>query len=141
MQKVVIFILLICVVLSLYSYCFSLGTGMTFEETYMKASGFVTTIGGAFSSVRDTVTSGIQTILALPDKISGFFNDFFGKIGDSLSNVVECIRQFFVGTLNRIAKFFKIETSCDCKDPENCKDCKCEAEDCPCSIGGSRGSR
>lgn len=141
MQKVMIFILLVCTVLSLYAFCFSFGESSSFQGVYEHATGFIKTTAGAFASVKDTVTTGIQIALALPEKISSFFGNFFEKIGESLSNLAERIRQFFVGTLNRIAKLFKIETTCDCKDPENCKDCKCEAEDCPCSVGGTRGGR
>lgn len=143
MQKIVIFILILCFALALYSYCFHPGQTLSFQAAYNNAMQLVKTVGGAFDSVKTTVTESIKTVLGLPEAISDFFGNFVKNLGDALAKMAERIRQFFVGITNRIAKFFNVQTKCTCPDPENCTDCKCEAEDCPCSIGhgGSRGDR
>ncbi len=143
MQKIVIFILILCFALALYSYCFYPGQTLSFKAAYNNAMQLVKTVGGAFDSVKNTVTDGIKTVLGLPDAISNFFSNFVENLGNALSKMVERIRQFFAGLINRLYKLLKKETHCTCSYPEDCDDCKCEADDCPCDFGkgGSLGSR
>lgn len=134
MQKVILFILVICFALSLYSFCFHPGKVLSFEKAYTNAMEFATTTGNIFAKAKDTVTNGIHTVLSLPAQISEFFENFVKTLGDALAKVTERIRQFFANLLDSFFKFFRKDgqTECTCEDPDSCTDCGCIADDCIC---------
>lgn len=152
MQKIMIFVLFLCLVLSLYSYCFE-GEELSFQAAYKNVFQRVNDIGTVFSDLKGTVVTTLNTVISLPGKIADFFVNFFGKIGgfftdlaESVSgfidDLVERIKAFFAGIRNTILNIFGVDTKCTCSNPEECEDCPCNAKDCRCGvIGGSRGKR
>ena len=153
MQKIFVFVLFLCLILSLYSYCFTGGDLVSFEGAYSKALGFVNDVGSVFTGLKDTLVSSVQGIVSLPQKLSSFVTDFFtnigakftalgNTIGEFFEGLVEKIRAFFAGIRNTILNIFGADTKCECADPEKCEGCPCNAKDCQCGIiGGSHGKR
>ncbi len=138
MQKIVIFILILCFALALYSYCFHPGQTLSFQAAYNNAMQLVKTVGGAFDSVKTTVTDSIKTVLGLPEAISNFFKSYLTNLGKAVSSLAERIRQFFVNLVDSIFGFFRKDdqTKCTCENPALCKDCNCLANDCICGKFG-----
>ena len=138
MQKIVIFILILCFALALYSYCFYPGQTLSFKAAYNNAMQLVKTVGGAFDSVKTTVTDGIKIVLGLPEAISNFFKNYLSNLGKAVSSLAERIRQFFVNLIDSIFGFFREDDQekCTCENPVLCKDCSCLAKDCICGKFG-----
>lgn len=116
MKTVFIFILLICLVLSLYGFVFNKGEALNFEQLYKGFLTYVTDIGNAFDGYRD----------GLIDLIEG--NIDVGKfIGELSADIVNGIGQFFIDLWTNIANFFGV---CGHIGTECTVNCNCQCKEC-----------
>lgn len=134
MKAVLIFILLICLVLSLYGFVFNKGEALNFEELYKSCLSYITDIGEAFNTFRDGLVDMITGKLTVNDimKIAGdISSDIIKGVSDSLSalatNLINGIGQFFTNLWTNIANFFGVcgHGGGECPDP-----CSCQCKDC-----------
>lgn len=136
MKTVLIFILLICLVLSLYGFIFNKGEALNFEQLYKGCLTYVTDIGNAFNTFRDALVDLIEGNVDIGKAIADFSVKFINKftefttnmlngISDFAIDVVDGIGQFFVDLWTNIANFFGVCGHIGTECPENCN-CQCK---------------
>ena len=88
MKNILIFILLLCLVLSLYGFLFLDGDAISFEELYKGCMNYITDIGNTFDGFRKNIITMIGNLSNPIGAIGDFFNDlwtnianFFGQCG------------------------------------------------------------
>ena len=127
MKKIISFFLLICVVLSLYSYVFLGAQSFSFEEAFTSTLTFLTNIGSIFEPLRNiteyaryavefiqtlfdfgvtTVQKVINVITDLPGTIGGFITEAVSDLGDFFTTLGNRISDFFTTLGDRISGFF-----------------------------------
>ncbi len=122
MRNILVFFLFLCLILALFSHFFLDGEAISFEETYKSALQLVADIGNVFANMKDGIVDAMSTIIALPEKISNFFSDFFNKIGKFFTDLGSRIGNFFTGIWNEIRLFFGGDPV-DCGCDSSCQDC------------------
>lgn len=127
MKKIFCLILLICVVLSLYSFIFLGSSSVNFQEAYISTLSFITDIGSIFEPLKNipeyaryavsfiqtmfdfgvtTVQNVINVIADLPGTISGFITEAVSDLGEFFINLGNRISDFFTTLGDRISGFF-----------------------------------
>ncbi len=105
MKNILLFILLLCLILSLYGFLFLDGEAISFEELYKGFMSYITDIGKTFDGFRE----GILTMI------------------DNLSDPIGAIGDFFTDLWTNIANFFG---ACGHGGSECVPDCSCQCKDC-----------
>ena len=104
-MKIISFILLLCLALSLYSFIFNNGEILSFEETYKGAMSFVTDTGNIFSKLREGIIATVEFTLGLPEKIGNFFTNFGDIMSEKFTETVNGIGQFFTNLWDNLTEF------------------------------------
>ena len=106
MKNIIVFILFICLVLSLFSYCFMDGESLSFEEAYKGLLKYVTDIGGVLSDLKDGIVSTFTALVQIPNNIGNFFANFEQNVTDFANNTGSSIADFLQGIADAIAEGF-----------------------------------
>lgn len=138
MDKIFIFIILMCVVLSLFAWVFLPGQEASFENSYKQIASTITAVGDIFNGMRQGLITSVQTIMSLPETIGNFFSHFGDTMKELFQSLIDTIGGFFGNLWGNIFNNFgkKPEPECTCEDPENCLQCECDSSDCKCAGKG-----
>ena len=127
MKKILTLLLLICFVLSLYTYVFLGIQSFSFEEAYTSTLTFLTNIGSIFEPLKNitdyaryavdfiktlfdfgvtTLEKIINVVSDLPGTIKGFITDAVTNIGDFFTTLADKISEFFTTLYSKVSGYF-----------------------------------